>query len=194
MPLFRAQLLGIGIFLVFAFAGLAPYMLIWGSPVQIDGPIATLLMIVVFGGIVIHELLHGMGYIWGGADHSEVEYGVYWSSLTPYAHCTVPLRCGPYRWAIALPGLALGVAPLVVGLITGSWTTVLFAAFMLGAAGLDAMLLWMLRGVSRDAWVRDHPRKMGSLVLGYPSSEVPPELDFDLGENEGSEKGGSSVD
>ncbi|MFB6278193.1 MAG: DUF3267 domain-containing protein [Salinibacter sp.] len=183
MPLIRTQLLGVGVFLVLAAAGTAPYLLLWGSPPESGGPSAALLMTVVFGGIVVHEALHGVGYVWGGADRSEVEFGVDWSSLTPYAHCGAPLRCGPYRWAIALPGLALGVVPLLVGLAVGSWATVLLAALMLGAAGGDAMLLWMLRGVPGDAWVRDHPSKMGSLVLGHPASEVPPTLDFDLGEN-----------
>lgn len=197
MPLIRAQLIGIGVFLVLAAAGTAPHLLLWGSPAAGDGPSATLLMTVVFGGIVVHEALHGVGYVWGGAGRSEVEFGVDWSSLTPYAHCEAPLRCGPYRWAIALPGLALGVVPLLVGLAVGSWPTVLLAALMLGAAGGDAMLLWMLRGVPSDAWVRDHPDKMGSLVLGHSASEVPPKLDFDLGESdsgesEGAEEGDSS--
>ncbi|MFB6273915.1 MAG: hypothetical protein ABEL51_13575 [Salinibacter sp.] len=49
------------------------------------------------------------------------------------------------------------------------------------------MLLWMLRGVPSDAWVRDHPTKMGSLVLGRGSSEAPPELDFDLAESDSGE-------
>jgi hypothetical protein len=55
----------------------------------------------------------------------------------------------------------------------GNGTTVLLGAPMLGAAGGDALLLWMRRGMPGDAWVRAHPSKMGSPVLGHPSSEAP---------------------
>lgn len=55
----------------------------------------------------------------------------------------------------------------------GNGTTVLLGALMLGAAGGDALLPGMIRGVPGDAWVRAHPSKMGSLVLSHPSSEAP---------------------
>jgi hypothetical protein len=138
-------------------------------------------------GIVVHEMLHGVGYKWGRAGPADVEYGIKWSSLTPYAHCAAPLRCGSYRRAIALPGLVLGVVPCLLGAAVGSWTTVVFGVLMLGSAGGDAMLLWMLRDVSSDAWVRDHPSKMGSLVLGQGGFEAPPALDFELGSGDQSE-------
>jgi hypothetical protein len=59
---------------------------------------------------------------------------------------------------------------------------------MLGAAGGDALLLWMLRGMPGDAWVRVHPSKMGSPVLGHPCSEVPPTLEFDPAEGDPGER------
>jgi hypothetical protein len=187
MPLVQAQVLGIFAFVALAVIGAAPYALIWGSPAEGSRPGGFLILAMTFGGIVVHEMLHGAGYKWGGADPADVEYGIKWSSLTPYAHCAAPLRCGSYRWAIALPGLVLGVVPCLGGAAVGSWTTVVFGILMLGAAGGDAMLLWMLRDVSSDAWVRDHPNKMGSLVLGRGASEVPPALDFELGSSDQSE-------
>ncbi|MFB6099539.1 MAG: metalloprotease family protein, partial [Salinibacter sp.] len=102
-----------------------------------------------------------------------------WSGLAPYAHCAAPLHCGAYRWAIALPGLVLGPPPLAAGLITGHWLTTLFAFIMLAAAGGDALLLWTLRGIPGNAWVQDHPCKMGALVLGHGSSGAAPRLAFD---------------
>ena len=64
-----------------------------------------------------------------------------------YAHCTAALRCGPYRRAIALPGLVPGMPPLVIGLAAGHWGATLFAFVMLAFAGGDFLLLWTLRGV-----------------------------------------------
>jgi hypothetical protein len=167
---------------MFALLAPLPHMLIWGVPEvsSLVSPMGgALLGGLIVAGVVVHEGIHGLGYLWGGAAWSEVKFGFNWSGFAPYAHCGAPLRCGAYRWAIVLPGLVLGAVPLAVGLTTGRWGATLFAFVMLAAAGGDALLLWMLRAVPRGAWVQDHPRKMGALVLGHSSSEAAPRLAFD---------------
>ncbi|MFB6279043.1 MAG: DUF3267 domain-containing protein [Salinibacter sp.] len=183
MPIGRAQVLALVIVGIFALLALLPHVLIWGVPEAASS--ISPMDIFLFGGlfitgVVVHEGIHGLGYRWGGAAWSEIEFGFNWSGLAPYAHCTDPLRCGPYRWAVALPGLVLGALPLAAGLTAGHWGTTLFAFAMLAAAGGDALLLWMIRAVPQNAWVQDHPRKMGALVLGHSSSETAPRLAFDL--------------
>lgn len=182
MPVGRAQILALVIMGVFALFAFLPHALIWGAPEALSSisPMDGVLFVGLFvAGVVVHEGIHGLGYRWGGAAWSEIEFGVNWSGLAPYAHCAAPLRCGAYRWAIALPGLVLGIAPLAVGLTNGHWGATLFAFVMLAAAGGDVLLLWMLQGISRNTWVQDHPRKMGALVLGHGSSDAAPRLRFD---------------
>jgi hypothetical protein len=183
MSMERAQGLSLVLMGVFALPSLLPHWLLWGAPnTAALGPAPYLTFLAVFaGGIVVHEGLHAVGYAQGGATRPEIEFGINWRGLAPYAHCTAPLRCGVYRWAVALPGLVLGVLPLGVGLLTGVWAVTLVAYVMLVAAAGDALLLWTLRGVSRDAWVQDHPHKMGALVLGHPASPVAPALAFEPG-------------
>jgi hypothetical protein len=166
----------------FALLTLLLHVMIWGVSEALFS--VSLMDVFLFGGLfiagtVVHEGIHGLGYVWSGAAWSEVEFGFNWSGFAPYAHCGAPLRCGPYRWAVALPGIMLGALPLAAGLITGHGGTTLFAYAMLAAAGGDVVLLWMLRGIPRSAWVQDHPRKMGALVLGHSSSEAAPRLAFD---------------
>lgn len=183
MPVGRAQVLALVIVGVFALLTLLPHVMIWGTPGG-SSPVSPMNGLLFGGlfvvGVIVHEGIHGLGYWWGGAAWSEIEFGVDWSGGAPYAHCTAPLRCGAYRWAIALPGLVLGASPLALGLLIGHWGMTLFAFAMLAGAGGDVLLLWMLRGLPRDAWVQDHPEKMGALVLAHASSHAAPRLAFDL--------------
>ena len=175
MPMRRAQVIAIALFVPIVAISLVPHVYLWGVP---DGnPFPLSLVAALLGSIVVHEGLHGLGYYWGGANRADIEFGFNWSGLAPYAHCSVPLRATPYRVAIALPGLVLGVPPLLAGLGLGSWELTLYAFLMLAAAGGDALLLWTLRDVPGDAWTQDHPTQMGCLVLGHASSLVPPVLE-----------------
>lgn len=180
MPMGRAQILSLGMVGLFGLLSLPPYILIWGVPRLPASPSVFLSFGALLAiGVLVHEAIHGLGYAWGGADRSEIEFGFSWAGLAPYAHCTTPLRCGAYRRAVALPGLVLGAVPLVVGLAIGHWGATIFAFVMLSLAGGDALLLWTLRKVPRASWVQDHPTQMGALVLGHGSSDVAPMLAFE---------------
>lgn len=183
----RAQLLGGVLSVVLLAIPLGAHLSLWGMPSDPEA-IGTATFPLFFGalvlGIVVHEGLHGLGFWWGGADGSAIEFGFSWEGLAPYAHCDAPLRCAPYRWAVLLPGLVLGGGPLVVGLGVGHWGITGFGAVMLAVAGGDLLILWLLRTVPRRAWVHDHPSQVGALVLGLPAAEEAPELTFDLEDEE----------
>jgi hypothetical protein len=90
---------------------------------------------------------------------------MHWKALTPFAQCTIPTRARSYRLAIALPGLVLGILPVLFGLSTGAWLATFYGFLMLVAAAGDLLVLWILRGVPAGAWVQDHPRQVGCLVV-----------------------------
>lgn len=135
-----------------------------------------------FVSLIRHEGLHGIGFVLGGTTWADVGFGVTWKTFVPYAHCTVPLRAGPYRWALVLPGLVLGFVSAMVGLIGGVWSITLYAFLVIYGAGGDAMMLWILRNHPSATWVLDHPSQMGCLVLGHASSPARPTLTADLEE------------
>lgn len=152
------------------------YALVWGSSFEsvLDGsPLVLLAAFIV--GIVAHELLHGVGFMLGGAARGDVDFGIHWHVLSPYAHCGTPLRAGPYRLALTLPALVLGLLPVLIGIVGGAFWIVFFGAVMLAVAGGDAAILWALRSVPQRAWVQDHPTEIGCLVLNDGSTETAPE-------------------
>jgi Protein of unknown function (DUF3267). len=108
---------------------------------------------------------------------------MHWTALTPFARCTVPTRARWYRLSLALPGLALGAAPLTIGLLTGGWPATFYGFLMLVAAAGDFLILWILRGVPAGAWVQDHPQRVGCLVVASADAAAPsPVAEEDLPE------------
>jgi hypothetical protein len=79
-----------------------------------------------------------------------------------------------------------------MGLLLGSWNLTMYAFLMLLAAAGDAILLWMMREISGDRWIQDHPTEMGCLVLGHPSSAEAPVLAVEL-EDDTSDKSEDGV-
>lgn len=150
------------------------YVFVWGLPEESGSSTSMLILLLTFvAAIVAHELLHGVGFLLGGASRKAIDFGVHWYLLSPYAHCRTPLRAGPYRLALTLPALVLGLLPAIVGLVLGGFWIVFFGAVMLAVAGGDAVVLWTLRHVPRRAWVQDHPTEIGCLVLDDGSAEPP---------------------
>lgn len=116
-------------------------------------------------GILVHELLHGLGWmLFGGVARADIQLGVKWKLLTPYAHTSARVAVWPYRWAVLLPGLVLGVLPALAGIATGSVLLLGFGVWFTLTAGGDFLVLWLLRDVPADAEVADHPTKAGSIV------------------------------
>jgi hypothetical protein len=169
MSMVLATLIAFAMFPFVALVVLGPYALVWGMEdlrASIEVAFALPWFVPIFFlGIVVHEGLHGLGFAWvGGVPRREISFGVKWLTLTPYAHCVVPMRASAYRAAVALPALALGVLPALVGLALGNGVLAAWGTLLLGAAGGDLAILWAIRRVPGRAVVRDHPSRAGCLV------------------------------
>lgn len=153
----------------------ALYALFWGSEgvqrgldrlFDFEGGQMVLLLLLLIPGTVVHELLHAAGWIYfGKVGRDAIRFGFQWKTLTPYAHCRVPLPASAYRAGTLLPGLVLGVIPGLAGVLLGNFFLVVFGFVFTFAAGGDVLILWLLRGVSPQAMVEDHPTKAGCYVL-----------------------------
>ncbi len=121
--------------------------------------------LVFVAGVVAHEALHGAGWRLAGAPAGTVSFGFQLKTLTPYAHCSAAMPARAYRIGAAAPGVVLGLAPALAGLAVEAGALFWFGAFFTLAAGGDALILWLLRGVPSDRLVKDHPSKPGCLLL-----------------------------
>ncbi len=164
----QVNVLGVPLSLGLLFICLVPYLLLWGPASLVDGMGALGLWVipVLLAAIVVHELLHGLGWkFFGGLSWSAIKFGFHWKALMPYAHARVPMTARAYRWGGALPGLVTGVLPVLIALALGQPVLLLLGGFLLMAAVGDMPILWAIRQVPAAAKVLDHPSLPGCLVL-----------------------------
>ena len=116
-------------------------------------------------GIVLHELVHGLAWMAGGQlPFAKMKFGFQWKTLTPFAHCTVAIPKAGYVFGTLMPLLLLGVMPFLISLINGNGWLFLFGVLFTFAACGDLLIVWLLRGVSWEALVEDHPENAGCYV------------------------------
>lgn len=129
------------------------------------GTILAFVMVIV-AGIVVHELLHALSWVYlGGKSWNAIKFGVVWKALAPYAHCKEPVEVRRYQWAVAMPGIILGLIPSLIGIATGIGPVMFFALVFTLAASGDALVLWVIRGVEAGKLVEDHPSRAGCYVI-----------------------------
>lgn len=151
------------------------HAVIWGATADVilealfDHPLLPMLLVMV-ASIVVHELLHAWGFHYlGKVPWSGIRMGVMWRCLTPYASTREPVSAHAYRWAAALPGIVLGLLPLLAGLATGSALLTGYGVMMFAAAGGDHAALWAMRALPGDTTVVDSAHRVGCLVLAEPT-------------------------
>ena len=148
-----------------------PYRWLWGESsfaLFFDSFFNNLLLffLVFLLSVIVHELLHAIGFrLAGGVPFNRIKFGFSWAGLAPFAHCQEPLRASAYRISVMLPGLVLGILPGLLGVALQRPLIVIWASFMLVAAGGDAAVLWAIRKVPGTVRVLDHPKKVGGQVL-----------------------------
>ena len=98
-----------------------PYLIFWFDPfthclnhffyaifhdgkVGIITPYLVKAIIAIFVGILLHELLHGLGWVpFTKSGFRSLQFGFMTPEMAPYAHCKEPLPVYGYRIGIILP-------------------------------------------------------------------------------------------
>lgn len=152
-------------------AGLAGiFIAFWGMPEFLNGLFGFLtwrsLIPTILIGVPLHEFLHAAGWVlFSRAAPRDIRLGFQWKMLTPYAHLLIPVSVYGYRMGTFLPGLVLGFIPFFFSTFIGSGWACMFGLFFIFAAGGDLLTLWIIRGLGRSDLVRDHPSRVGCLVV-----------------------------
>ncbi len=142
--------------------GLGAYRLMWGQPPATSTGVFWALLI---AGILLHEGLHGLGFLLGGSRLRDVRFGLKLALGAAYATTATPLGLRHYRVAVALPLFVLGLAPLLLGLAGGWHLAVKLGGIFVALAGGDVAILLALRGVPTASIIVDHQDQPGFHVL-----------------------------
>lgn len=139
----------------------------WSSIFLYLGALRNLLLfsLVVIAGAVLHELLHGIVWIiYLRKGFGVLKFGITSTDMSPYVHCTELLPVWVYRAGIVLPGIVLGIIPVLVGTITGKGIIFITGFFFTWAASGDFIIFWLIRHLEKNKKVLDHPELIGCII------------------------------
>ncbi len=146
-----------------------PFYLIWEPAMAITWQGCLLFFLLFIAGVAMHELIHGIFFgLFAESGFSSVRFGFIREYLTPYCHCSEPLKLRHYSLAALMPALLLGVLPMVVAFFAGSLFWLLFGIVFLSAAAGDLMVVWKLRKETPGTLVQDHASEPGCWVYKKP--------------------------
>jgi hypothetical protein len=154
--------------LIWFFLFFYAWKIFWEMPIPKDFIKQTYLQIILFVivSVPIHELIHAIGFrFFGNIPWSKIKFGFAVKLLAPYAHPTVPINKIPYAWAGALPGLVLGVIPLITGLIIRSMLLSYLGMIAMVMAGGDVFTLWKLRFAPKDSYILENQEQDGFTIM-----------------------------
>lgn len=136
-----------------------------GSIVDNFGTLYLKFMIVLIVGVIVHELIHGLTWgLYAKSKFKSISFGVMWKMLTPYCHCSEPLKVPHYAVGALMPLITLGLIPAVVAICLGSLFWLNMSIIFIAAAAGDIMIVWKLRKENRNNMILDHPTEAGYLV------------------------------
>jgi hypothetical protein len=131
---------------------------IWGNAISI--------LLVMTIGIIAHELIHGITWArYTKNGFKSIRFGVLWKMLTPYCHCSEPLKVKHYITGAIMPAIILGFLPFIYSLFTGNVLWLFFGIFFTMAAVGDLMIVNLVRKENMDSLVLDHPSEVGCYVF-----------------------------
>lgn len=128
--------------------------------------ITLIVMLALIGGIVVHELIHGITWsFFTKKGFRSIKFGFLVKMLTPYCHCSEPLKVTHYITGTIMPAVILGFLPSIMAIIFGNIPLLLFGTIFTVVAMGDFMIIYLIRNEDRNSLILDHPNEGGCYVL-----------------------------
>lgn len=136
------------------------------ASVILRGKVFLLVLIligIILFSLVIHELLHGIG--WSiGTEGGFSNIKIFISNFMPMCTCYKPLRRNKYLFGVLLPFVVLGGISFIFMVIFPNNITLLLTVFNFAAASGDILLAIDVIKSKKDLII-DHPTKAGFVGL-----------------------------
>jgi hypothetical protein len=167
IPMSKVQMASLP-FGLFAVAEFMMFAAIWGFgrvKEASDFLLPWYFLPIFISGIVVHEFIHGVSWkLAGNLSFEQIKFGFQRKTLTPYAHCTVPIKKSAYVAGTIMPAIILGFIPFLISLFNGNGWILIFGILFTFASAADFLIVWIIRSVSWDTLVEDHPENAGCFV------------------------------
>ena len=118
---------------------------------------------------ILHEFIHGITWRIFAKNHfHSIDFGIIWSSFSPYCTCSKPLKKWKYLLGIAMPTLVLGGGIAVVAVISNQLLLLFLAEVMNLSGGGDFLItlkILLYRTDKKESVYCDHPYEYGFVVF-----------------------------
>ena len=166
----KANLFSLFFIVLISVPTILTYYFLWGNlkleGLQIDYISLFIFIVIIFSSILVHELIHASVFAYFSEDNwKSVKLGVLWRKLTPYAHCKAPLLAKHYKLAVIMPGIILGVIPIVLAISIESLLLLYYGLFMIMSAAGDFMIFVLLLKIPKSKKILDHESEMGFYII-----------------------------
>ena len=170
-----ANLFSIILFIPVAIVSVLLFVLVNRSKDMVDvilgsSPIWYLVFaIAVIALIVVHELVHGATWaLFTGDGFKSIEFGFIKKYLTPYCTCKVALPKKAYILGALMPLILLGIIPLIISIVIGSFGLMWLGIIMVVSAAGDILIVNKILRYKTDAsdiLYFDHPTDAGGIIF-----------------------------
>ena len=166
----KANLFSLFFIVLIYFPTILIYYFLWGDlkleEFQIDYISTFIFVVIIFSSILVHELIHASVFAYFSEDNwKSVKQGVIWEKLAPYAHCKTPLLAKHYKLAVIMPGVILGIIPVILAISIESVLLLCYGLFMIMSAAGDFMIFVLLLKIPRNKKILDHESEMGFYIM-----------------------------
>ena len=165
IDMIQASKLALNLFVISLFVFGIIFYMVWQPEFNFSFSSLIQFILLFIIGIVVHELIHGIVFaLYAERGLKSISFGILWEYLTPYCHCSEPIKLKGYIIGALMPGILIGIIPAIVSLFNGSMMLLILGVFFISAAGGDFLIVWMLRKENADSYVLDHPSEPGCFI------------------------------
>ncbi len=153
---------------------LLPFLFMWGysdsisflgniheSFIQWVGIFLIVILLFIFSLIiasVLHELIHAAFFLpFLSSKFKGLKFGYMKEKMAIYVHLKDPISITGFRIGLIMPAIILGILPIIVGLLFGYLSILLFGIFLTVAAIGDLLLLVKTRNLHSGFMIKDLP-------------------------------------
>ncbi len=119
--------------------------------------------------IILHELIHGITWSFFAKNHfHSIDFGIIWSSISPYCTCSEPLKKWQYLLGTAMPAFVLGGGAAAAAVMTNQLLLFFLAEYMILSGGGDFLII--LKSIlyhtdKQEILYCDHPYECGFVIF-----------------------------
>ena len=118
---------------------------------------------------ILHELIHGITWgLFAKKHFHSIDFGIIWSSFSPYCTCSNPLKKWQYLLGVAMPTLVLGGGVAVVAVMANQLLLFFLAEYMILSGGGDFLIILksvLYHADKKESVYCDHPYECGFVVF-----------------------------